>query len=814
MNSLQSRWPQTESETRPWTRWWWPGSAVDKDTLTRLLETYHQAGIGGVEITSIYGVKGAQDRNISYLSDEWLDMVRHTISECDRLGMKVDLPPGSGWRIGGSYMPEELGAAQLDIEKNDTESEVTLTIRPSGERIKRPGPGGEGLAFNPFSRNSIDAAINHFTPAFKDLGIRAQFHDSWEYNSDAFPEMFEAFNEKYGYRLEDHAAELAGDGDPERVSRIRYDVRSLLADRALEEFIMPWSEWCRSLGQLSRNQAHGSPGNVLDLYAAVDIPETEVFRSVTPDTPLDSKLASSAAHVAGRKLASSETGTWLKEHFHVRLSDMKELLDNLFVAGINHHVYHGTAYSPPETPWPGWLFYASTQINPQNPFWHDIGTLNEYVTRCQSILQAGQPDNDLLVYLPVHEVFHKTENKLAEKLVIDGQWLRQLPCMETFRMLWNRGYAFDYISDRQIAELKKEDQKLAAPGGTYTALLVPPCKFMPVKTLRILLELQKRGAAILFAPESPADIPGLHHLEKRRNAFEELKQNITTSADIENALTQTGICRETMMDIPGLMCIRRKHESGRDCFIVNQSGTAVDQWIVPASDFQSALILDPMTGSVGSADMRTAASGNTEARIQLDPGASLVLRLSETPEKEPTWPYIELAGPAEEIGGTWRISFLKGGPQLPPDAERETLCSWTELGEAAESFAGTALYRIAFDAPDGHDAFLLDLGEVHASARVRLNGKPVQTLIGPSFRTVLCGVQPTDNELEIEVTSLAANRIRDLDRRGEEWKIFEDINIVNREYKPFDASGWELMPAGLSGPVTLTPLGEKTVDSR
>ena len=60
--------------------------------------------------------------------------------------------------------------------------------------------------------------------------------------------------------------------------------------------------------------------------------------------------------------------------------------------------------------------------------------------------------------------------------------------------------------------------------------------------------------------------------------------------------------------------------------------------------------------------------------------------------------------------------------------------------------------------------------------------------------------------LELEVTNLAANRIRDLDRRQVLWKVMREINFVNINYKPFDASGWPLQPSGLLGPVTLTPL--------
>ena len=101
---------------------------------------------------------------------------------------------------------------------------------------------------------------------------------------------------------------------------------------------------------------------------------------------------------------------------------------------------------------------------------------------------------------------------------------------------------------------------------------------------------------------------------------------------------------------------------------------------------------------------------------------------------------------------------------------------------------------------------MLDLGEVCESARVRLNGRDYGTLIAPPFRVVVDNLKPAGNRLEVEVTSVAANRIRDLDRRGVAWRIFKDINFVNLNYKAFDASNWPVTDCGLIGPVTLTPL--------
>src|SRR5690348_12336458 len=88
-------WPAVTAESRPWTRWWWLGSAVDKENLTRLLEEYHKAGIGGVEICPIYGAKGSESRFIPFLSPQWIQMLAHTSSEARRLDMGLDLTCGT-----------------------------------------------------------------------------------------------------------------------------------------------------------------------------------------------------------------------------------------------------------------------------------------------------------------------------------------------------------------------------------------------------------------------------------------------------------------------------------------------------------------------------------------------------------------------------------------------------------------------------------------------------------------------------------------------------------------------------------------------
>ncbi|HEX7942435.1 MAG TPA: glycosyl hydrolase, partial [Gemmatimonadaceae bacterium] len=94
-------WPAITNEMRPWTRWWWQGSAVDSADLTANLDAYRRVGLGGVELTPIYGVRGAEKEFIPYLSPRWVGMLEHTLTQAKQLGLGVDMNNGTGWPFGG-----------------------------------------------------------------------------------------------------------------------------------------------------------------------------------------------------------------------------------------------------------------------------------------------------------------------------------------------------------------------------------------------------------------------------------------------------------------------------------------------------------------------------------------------------------------------------------------------------------------------------------------------------------------------------------------------------------------------------------------
>jgi hypothetical protein len=857
-------WPAPTAETRPWTRWWWLGSAVDEKNLTRQLELFRAAGIGGVEICPIYGIQGGEDRHIPFLSPRFMQVLGHTLGEGKRLGLGVDLTTGTGWPFGGPWVVDAdassrvelarremkdgqlsaalpLGTARYVVAVSDKGERIELTGRVGAEgrldwsapgsfrvyaavsqgpiqKVKRAAPGGEGNVVDPFSAASLDRYLRRIDEAFAGFGAgapRSHFHDSYEYYGATFtPRIFEEFEARRGYDPRVQIAALVGDGDPDTVARVRSDYRATLGELHLA-YVRRWVAWAHERGSLARNQAHGAPGDLLDTYAAADIPETEVFRKMDEAMMARLKLASSAAHVSGRKLASAESFTWLGEHFQTPLSLVKRAADWLYLSGVNHLLFHGIPYSPLGEPWPGYQFYASVNFGPEGGLWRDLPALNAYLTRVQSILQAGDPDADLLLFYSPHDAWHEPSapskpDDLAPQNPVP-------PAFEELGLrLWRRGYAWDAVSEAKLAEARVDGGRLRLGSGAYRAVVVPRTRLLSPAAARRLAALARDGASVVFVGGLPGDVPGFGALETRRQELRaalaglEASGRVLQGDDAESLLTRLGVPREAMTDA-GLQYVRRRHAPGRDYFVVNRSETAFDGWLPLASPAKAAALLDPLAPDrVGTASVRAAAAGQAEIRLQLEPGASLVVRTVEAEGLAgPPWLYADALRSPVPVVGSWSVTFVEGGPALPRPIETRRLASWTTLGgEDAQRFAGTARYAVRFERPPAVASdWQLDLGDVRESARVELNGRSLGTLWSRPFRVRLGqALRPGENVLQVEVTNLPANRIRDLDRRGVPWKRFHDINVVNVDYKPFDAATWPLTDSGLLGPVTLTPL--------
>nr|WP_314492668.1 glycosyl hydrolase [uncultured Chryseobacterium sp.] len=902
--SAQNPWPKTTETAKPWTRWWWMGNAVDEKGLDKQLTTLNKAGFGGVEIVPIYGAKGFEKQYLSYLSPEWMKMLQFTTNKAKSLNMGVDMSVGTGWPIGGPQVSESdaatkmivqiyeiqpnekfsdkivlkdekqknLKTVKLDIvtaynEKNEAliltdkvSADGSLNWKPTSgkwsvyavfvgktlQKVKRAAPGGEGYTLDHFSSHATKDYLKTFDKAFgnSNYGIRSFFNDSYEvYNADWTPDFKEEFQKRRGYDISPYIKYLVSNEENETAARIKSDYRETLSDLILNRFTGDFTNWAHAKNSKNTNQAHGSPGNLLDLYAAVDIPESETFGSSVFDIPglkRDTadiqksdmpdftmlKFASSAANVTGKKLTSNETFTWLTEHFKTSWSQAKPEVEQVFLSGINHVFYHGTTYTPADVPFPGWLFYASVNFVPENSLWPHLKGLNSYIERTQSVLQSGKPDNELLMYWPIYDQWASPKGKdMTFKVHNVEKWLQPTPMYENLNKLSKMGYSLDMISDKMIGESKSENQKIqvSKDGSVYQVLIIPELTYMPESTLKNILELAQNGASIIFQNE-PKNIPGNFEVEKRRAQLKSLwhqirfqnqagnltmanfgKGKIVLSPDVAKALEYLKIEREKLTDT-GLKFVRRQFDGGKYYYIVNHTSKNINQNINLNFTGKQVVLMNPGNGDFGIAETQ-----NNSVRIQLKSGESLIIRNTENINTSiPNWHYTEKADSPIVLSQPWQLTFKEGGPQLPKAKNLTKLKPWTNFTEdtQTQSFSGTGVYTTTLKLKKkDSDDYLMKFGKLYESAKVMINGQEAGIVWSLPFEINIGKyLKKGKNTIQIEVCNLMANRIRDMDQKKIQWRNYHEINFVNINYKPFDASNWKVQPSGLDGEIQLIPI--------
>jgi len=182
-----------------------------------------------------------------------------------------------------------------------------------------------------------------------------------------------------------------------------------------------------------------------------------------------------------------------------------------------------------------------------------------------------------------------------------------------------------------------------------------------------------------------------------------------------------------------------------------------------------------------------------------------------------------------ELKGPWQVTL-----DSPVEASRRiTLPALMDLSKhedpSVKYFSGTATYTTEFSIPDANAPLQLNLGQVKDLARVTLNGKDLGVLWQAPYQVDLtAALKPGKNQLSIAVTNTWHNRLvgdeqhpadfewgEDRGDKGHAMKAYPDWFVKNQPrpeknrkcfviwyYHRKDTS---LLPAGLIGPVSLTP---------
>jgi hypothetical protein len=903
MASMRAAFAAPPMDARPMMRWWWFGPAVEKNELARELGVMKAGGIGGVEIQPVYALELDDPqtgfRNMPFLSKEFLDRVGFAAQTAHDLDLRLNLTLGSGWPYGGAYVPvtdaagrlrivtleipdrassvpipslengESLLAAfvapgtpqhydaeharqtaeirdrRLMLPSEDSHPRVALFFISSrtGQQVKRAAVGAEGFVLDHFSLQAIQNHLlyvaNPLIEACGDNRPYSVFSDSLEvYGADWTPTLLDEFRARRGYDLTPHLPQLAAGVTPEAAD-LRYDWGRTLAELIDEHYLAPLNDWARAHHTEFRSQSYGTPAVTLASNALVDLPEGEGPQ--WHDGFSYTRWATSASHIYGRPVTSSETWTWLHSPpFRATPLDMKAEADRFFLQGINQFVGHGWPYSPPSAGDPGWSFYAAAVFNDRNPWWMVMPDVMRYFTRMSYLLRQGSPANDIAVLLPEEDA--QARFRPGHVSVTDE--LRTLLGPDLVPAILDAGYNLDFIDSAAID----------AVGIHYPVLVMPATERLPLAAYRKIQQYAQGGGVVIAIKSLPSRAPGAIEGPRDTAAVQQISRalaapdakNVKVVASTSDVGAAIGATLKPDMAIspvaPEVGFIHRKLPDADIYFIANTGNRPHTFTATFRTAHDKAEWWDAMSGKVAELGVSTDRAdllGKHWLIFALAPYESRVLVFTDHIDSSsravadgPAEPLRPLLGqtfdgtfhmadtrPEIDLTRDWKVTFDK----TQKAESMPVLESWTEF-EAEKYYSGTATYERAVEIPAEvarAGRVVLDFGEgtpldpqplhqpgmrawydapIREAALVYVNGKLAGSLWHPPYQIDVGPLlHAGTNQLKIIVANTAINELA--------GRAAPDYRLLNQRYgekfTPQDMDHLEPLPSGIVARVRL-----------
>jgi alpha-L-rhamnosidase len=792
---LQRSFQNPPDDSRIMMRWWWFGPAVSKSELEREMRLMKKGGIGGFEVQPVYPLAlddpAGGIKNPSFLSDDFIEALRFTSEKARELGLRFDLTLGSGWPYGGPTVPISQAAGRLRVERvnvpensrrvplpgigagekllavfaaraegksiaADTLREITDirdgavnlpegTVGPlqvqffiasrTGMQVKRPAVGAEGFVLDHLDRAAVDNYLNRvgdrLMRAFEAGPPHAVFCDSLEvYNSDWTSDFLEEFHKRRGYDLKPHLSALVDDLGSKSTA-IRHDWGQTLTELLNERFLQPLQDWSRKNKTLLRIQCYGTPAAALSSNAYADLSEGEGHRWKSLSA---TRWASSANHLFGRPVTSSETWTWLHSpSLRATPLDVKAEADLHFLQGVNQLIGHGWPYTAPGVEYPGWRFYAAGVFNEKNPWWIVMPDLSRYLQRLSFLLRQGEMRNDVAIYLPNDDGWSRFTNGNANLIDV----LRERVGPNLIPGVLESGYNFDFFDDEVLRQIGRvENGSLTLRSNKYRIVILPNVEQIPSETLKQLVEFARTGGTLIATRRTPALSPGFQaKISEHQRIGEVSKRLFEGPAAIGHLVTDESnqlravLAAALKPDVgfsPAAPDIGFIHRVANDAEIYFVANTGNEPRRVKATFRVEGLNpewWDPMSGEVRPAAVVERTPNGVSVWIDLEPYGSRVLVFSRR-ALSPLASVTDQAPAPIDLSDGWQVSFGEMGAPVKMD----TLRSWTD-DEKTRYYSGLAAYEKTLALPEG---FLkkgirvrLDFGEgqpVAAPANPRANG--------------------------------------------------------------------------------------------
>jgi hypothetical protein len=908
IDALQKGFASPPDNTRPMVRWWWFGPAVVKPELEKEMILMKEGGFGGFEVQPTYPLATDGQypglRNFQFRSPEFYDMLGFTAAKAKELGLRFDLTLGSGWPYGGPIFTREEGVQSiaesgpvsiqpgqttvappasnngntifsallgpvtdatdpskafipLNIEDGVTQlpanlhgaTQVTFFVyAPAGlMQVKRPALGAEGFIVDHYSTVAIQKFIDQIAePEINACGPNLPysiFCDSLEVAGEGWtPKLLAEFKQRRGYDLEPLLPALFGDGGGiPKAAEIRADYGKTVAEVFNDNFVKAFSNLAKAHNTLFRIQAYGTPPTTLTTYALADLDEGE---NANWKSFSGTRWASSANHLLGRPMSSSESFTWLHSPvFMAAPLDIKAESNLQLLNGVNQFLCHGWPYTAPGVEYPGWRFYAAAVFNEKNPWWIAMHDINDYLARASFMLRQGTPANDIALYLPEEDGYTQfTPQDLAmatsnggNGAILNGMVAGLVPSIV------ESGYDFDFMDDGLLAMCGKVDGPALAFGDLkFKVIIVPNVTRIPLATLKKFEDFANNGGILIAVGNPPSQAPGYLASDADNQATKDISTRLFTGPNAKGVVITADQLRQTLVaklrpDFalskaqPDLGFVHRHTDAGEIYFLVNTSNKTVSETATFRVEKLNAEWWDPTTGAVTKEPSVKINPGTADVSFTLPPyGAQFLVFTNRVMGSNK--PVTANTAPID-LSGDWNVTFKNASPEANPAPEHmATLTDWT-ANLATHYFSGVATYAKSVTVPatllkNGQKQYLTFGDGAPATVPVGTSGNPnradYQPPIGdaavvwvngqragaiwcPPYRVDVTALLKSGvNQIRIEVANRAVNYMAD-----QQHHPLPDYTALIAAYPPkrFDAQDMDaiqVQPSGLLGPVQLT----------
>jgi len=564
LNERQKLFANPSKEYRGKPFWSWNGKLEQKE-LEYQIDVMKEMGFGGYFMHSRTGLE------TEYLGKEWFDLINSCADYGQERDMESWLYDEDRWPsgcAGGIVTREEkyramymdmffVSAEEWETYQKDSWSAGVFALTNFRDGIfetKRKIEAGDKLADNEtvvefrFSYHACSDGCNETTAAdtmnkeamekfielthekyqencgdrigktilgiFTDEPTRGMIFSDYAgyiYRGAYTPRLFEEFEKRFGYSLQDNLPELylrTGQGE---LSRVKRDYIEVCQELFLEAYSIPIDKWCREhnmifTGHVVQEDSLSSQtlflGSLMRFYEYQEYPGIDMLTENNWSYWMAKQIQSVARQLDKKKVLSELYGA---TGWNMDFEGYKNIGDWQALFGINFRCPHLSWYTmkgEAKRDWPASILHQS--------FWHhDFAYVEDYFSRIHVARDGEQSLCELLVLSPIESVWARCYGGCFKGLKSADPEITRLEeqYAGVFHALTDERIDFDYGDEDILARHGKVENGFLYVGkASYKKILVAGVDTMRSSTLALLQEFEKQGGEVIFSGEVPAYI--------------------------------------------------------------------------------------------------------------------------------------------------------------------------------------------------------------------------------------------------------------------------------------------------------------------